>query len=44
MRIWRLYIWPALLTDFRTGRLNVYQALLAKPRHGDTGLPLRRED
>jgi cyclopropane-fatty-acyl-phospholipid synthase len=28
---------------FRTGRLNVYQTLLAKPT-GDSGLPLTRED
>jgi cyclopropane-fatty-acyl-phospholipid synthase len=29
---------------FRTGRLNLYQALLSRPRHGDSGLPLTRED
>jgi cyclopropane-fatty-acyl-phospholipid synthase len=29
---------------FRTGRLNLYQTLLAKPRQGSSGLPLTRED
>ncbi len=42
-RIWRLYM-AGSAHGFRTGRLNVYQTLLAKPRHGDTGLPLTRED
>ena len=42
-RIWRLYM-AGSAHGFRTGRLNVYQILLAKPRHGDTGLPLTRED
>ena len=42
-RIWRLYMAGAA-HGFRTGRLNVYQTLLARPRHGDSGLPLTRED
>jgi len=29
---------------FRTDRINVYQALLAKPDKGGSGLPLRRAD
>ncbi len=28
----------------QTGRLNVYQALFAKPDRGVSGLPLTRED
>jgi hypothetical protein len=28
----------------KTGRLNVYQALAAKPSNGLSGLPLTRED
>jgi cyclopropane-fatty-acyl-phospholipid synthase len=42
-RIWRLYM-AGSAHGFRTGRLNVYQALLAKPQDGDSGLPLTRED
>ena len=42
-RIWRLYM-AGSAHGFCTGRLNVYQTLLAKPRHGDSGLPLTRED
>ena len=41
-RIWRLYM-AGSAHGFGTGRLNVYQTLLAKPR-GDSGLPLTRED
>jgi cyclopropane-fatty-acyl-phospholipid synthase len=41
-RIWRLYMAGAA-HGFRTGRLNVYQTLLAKP-WGGSGLPLTRED
>jgi cyclopropane-fatty-acyl-phospholipid synthase len=40
-RIWRLYM-AGSAHLFRTGRLNVYQTLLAKPQHGDSGLPLTR--
>ena len=29
---------------FRTGRPNVYQTLLSKPDHGESGLPLMRAD
>jgi cyclopropane-fatty-acyl-phospholipid synthase len=42
-RIWRLYMAGAA-HRFRSGRLNVYQTLLVKPLHGETGLPLTRED
>jgi cyclopropane-fatty-acyl-phospholipid synthase len=42
-RIWRLYMAGAA-HRFRTGRLNVYQTLLVKPRHGHSDLPLMRED
>lgn len=42
-RIWRLYMAGAA-HGFRSGRLNVYQSLLAKPLHGQSGLPLTRED
>jgi cyclopropane-fatty-acyl-phospholipid synthase len=42
-RIWRLYM-AGSAHAFRTGRLNVYQALLAKPVHGNSGLPLTRAD
>jgi len=38
-RIWRLYMAGAA-PGFRSGRLNVYQTLLAKPLHGQSGLPL----
>ncbi|MGA7294654.1 MAG: cyclopropane-fatty-acyl-phospholipid synthase family protein [Terriglobales bacterium] len=41
-RIWRLYM-AGSAHGFHTGRLNVYQTLLAKPT-GDSGLPLTRED
>lgn len=42
-RIWRLYM-AGSAHAFRSGRLNVYQTLLAKPVHGESGLPLTRED
>lgn len=42
-RIWRLYM-AGSAHGFRSGRLNVYQTLLAKPLHGPSGLPLTRED
>lgn len=42
-RIWRLYMTGAA-HRFRSGRLNVYQTLLAKPLNGRSGLPLTRED
>jgi cyclopropane-fatty-acyl-phospholipid synthase len=42
-RIWRLYMAGAA-HRFRSGSLNVYQTLLAKPRLGESGLPLTRED
>jgi cyclopropane-fatty-acyl-phospholipid synthase len=42
-RTWRLYMAGAA-HGFRSGRLNVYQTLLAKPLHGESGLPLTRED
>jgi cyclopropane-fatty-acyl-phospholipid synthase len=42
-RIWRLYM-AGSAHGFRSGRLNVYQSLFAKPLHGHTGLPLTRAD
>jgi len=42
-RIWRLYM-AGSAHGFRTGRLNVYQTLLAKSRHGESAVPLTRED
>jgi cyclopropane-fatty-acyl-phospholipid synthase len=42
-RIWRLYM-AGSAWGFRTGRLNIYQILLAKPERGDSKLPLSRAD
>jgi cyclopropane-fatty-acyl-phospholipid synthase len=42
-RIWRLYM-AGSSHAFRTGRLNLFQVLLSKPRNGRSGLPLTRED
>jgi cyclopropane-fatty-acyl-phospholipid synthase len=42
-RIWRLYMAGAA-HRFRTGWLNLYQALLVKPEHGNSRLPLTRVD
>jgi cyclopropane-fatty-acyl-phospholipid synthase len=42
-RIWRLYM-AAGAHRFRTGWLNLYQALLVKPDGGESRLPLIRED
>lgn len=42
-RVWRLYMSGAAHA-FTTGRLNLYQVLLAKPQHGDSHVPLTRED
>jgi cyclopropane-fatty-acyl-phospholipid synthase len=42
-RIWRLYM-AGSAHGFRTGRLNVFQSLLAKPVGGKAGLPLTRCD
>ena len=42
-RIWRLYM-AGSAHGFRSGRLNVYQTLLAKPANGRSGLPLTRDD
>jgi cyclopropane-fatty-acyl-phospholipid synthase len=43
-RVWRLYL-SGSAHGFTTGRLNVYQALLALPDgSGASGLPLTRED
>jgi cyclopropane-fatty-acyl-phospholipid synthase len=42
-RIWRLYMAGSRYA-FRTGRLNLYQALFAKPAQGRSGLPLGRAD
>jgi cyclopropane-fatty-acyl-phospholipid synthase len=43
-RVWRLFI-SGSADGFETGRLNVYQSLLARPGPGgQSGLPLTRED
>src|SRR5215472_12457384 len=42
-RIWRLYM-AASEHRFRSGQLNVYQMLLARPRLGNSGMPLTRAD
>lgn len=42
-RIWRLYMSGAA-HGFRVGTSNIYQALLAKPAQGKSGLPLTRAD
>jgi cyclopropane-fatty-acyl-phospholipid synthase len=42
-RVWRLYM-AACAYCFRTGSLNIYQALLAKPAGDDSRLPLTRAD
>ena len=42
-RIWRLYM-AGSAYGFQIGRLNLYQALLAKPARGDSRLPLTRAD
>jgi cyclopropane-fatty-acyl-phospholipid synthase len=42
-RILRLYM-AASAHGFRSNRLNLYQVLLAKPLHGESGMPLTRAD
>jgi cyclopropane-fatty-acyl-phospholipid synthase len=42
-RTWRLYM-AGSAHFFETGRLNVYQSLLAKATDGNSGLPLTRAD
>lgn len=42
-RVWRLYM-AACAYCFRTGSLNLYQALLVRPDGDDSRLPLTRED
>lgn len=42
-RVWRLYM-SGSAHAFQTGRLNVYQTLLSKADHGESRLPLTRED
>lgn len=42
-RVWRLFM-SGSAHGFTTGRLNVYQALLVKPKDGVSGLPLTRGD
>jgi cyclopropane-fatty-acyl-phospholipid synthase len=42
-RIWRLYM-SGSAHRFRTGWLNLYQALLVKPGQGRSGMPLTRAD
>jgi cyclopropane-fatty-acyl-phospholipid synthase len=42
-RVWRLYM-SGSAHAFTTGRLNLYQILLSKPDHGESHLPLTREE
>lgn len=42
-RVFRLYL-AGSAYEFDTGRLNIYQSLLSKPKHGQSGLPLTRVD
>jgi len=42
-RIWRIYM-AGCAHAFALGRVNVYQLLLSKSDHGETGLPLTRAD
>jgi cyclopropane-fatty-acyl-phospholipid synthase len=42
-RVWRAYM-AGSAHGFETGRLNVYQSLLAKPAGGRSSLPLTRAD
>ncbi len=42
-RIWRLYM-AGTAHGFQSGRMNLYQALFVKPLHGNSGLPLTRDD
>jgi cyclopropane-fatty-acyl-phospholipid synthase len=42
-QVFRLYL-AGSAYEFRCGRLNIYQTLLAKPVRGQSGLPLTRTD
>jgi cyclopropane-fatty-acyl-phospholipid synthase len=42
-RVWRLYM-SGSAHGFAAGRLNLYQVLFSKPHHGNSYLPLARED
>jgi cyclopropane-fatty-acyl-phospholipid synthase len=42
-RIYRLYM-AVSAHGFRSGRITIYQSLLSKPDHGQSGLPLTRTD
>lgn len=42
-RIWRLFM-AGSARGFGIGRMNLYQALMAKPAYGKSGFPLTRED
>jgi cyclopropane-fatty-acyl-phospholipid synthase len=42
-RIWRLYM-AGSAHQFQSGALNLYHILLAKPQHGNSGMPLTRAD
>jgi cyclopropane-fatty-acyl-phospholipid synthase len=42
-RIWRLYM-AASAHAFRSNRMNLYQMLLAKTVHGESGMPLTHAD
>jgi len=42
-RVWRLYM-SGSAHGFKTGRMSVFQTLLARPEQGESRLPLTRED
>jgi cyclopropane-fatty-acyl-phospholipid synthase len=42
-RVFRLYL-AGSAYEFRSGRLSIYQTLLAKPEHGRSSVPLTRAD
>lgn len=42
-RVFRLYL-AGSAYEFRCGRLNIYQTLLARPKRGQSGVPLTRAD
>ncbi len=42
-RIWRIYM-AGCAWAFAKGRVNLYQVLFSKPDHGETRLPLTRDD
>jgi cyclopropane-fatty-acyl-phospholipid synthase len=42
-RVWRLFM-SGSAYRFATGRMSVFQTLLAKTANGDSGMPLTREE